>query len=804
MRTFLLLLLLVNCLSLIRAQSKITGTVRNKDGEGLEAATVLLHRQKDSIVMRSAVSDKSGGFVLDRVAAGTYFVSVTSIGYGRYMGGAVVLDSGESKVVDVVMSPAAKNLQAVSVVTKKPFVEWKLDKMVVNVESSPFFTPGMSALDIIERSPGIEVDYVNNTIGLITKPGTTIYINGRKSYLSGVDLLNYLRGLPAGSIEQVEIMSQPSAKYDAANGGGIINIVLKRNQADGLIGSVTASAIFGYYFKTRDNLMLNWRQDKVNVNFTMGVSDYKNFNDQHTLSSFRSGYGVPYSQYQDYQTSTIADSRSYTPALAMDYQVTKNSSLGLDLSGLFSTNVSSTNGTVSLEDSPKQVIQQQSIPNSTRNTVSNPGINMNWLQKISGGGELTADADYLHYHSPGVQDSYLLNGSLPSDIDIYAFKTDYSQPLSPKGGAHETKLEAGVKTSFVRTDNNSSYSQYDTLQKVWEPDTALNNHFIYSENINAAYVNLNRQLSKQWSVELGVRAEQTTAVGDELAQGGSFRHRYLNAFPTGYIGYVLNDKNSFSLSYGRGIGRPSYLDLNPFRYVINQYNIREGNPKLQPDFSNSFELQYHYKSELFVGLFYYRFDNMSARIYETTGQGDDLVTILTRENVAFRRNIFFYVGYTKSLTKWWNANWTIVLINAKLDDPANVGYTVDRLTGCKVNFNNNFPLGKGWSMDLRANYATRWMEGIRIYEVPLWNNSVGVNKKMLKDKGTLTLNLSDPFYVYRPGQTTDATGFFTQMNIRPESRFLTVTWNYRFGKAKQQRREHDGGSADEEQRRVNF
>jgi hypothetical protein len=156
------------------------------------------------------------------------------------------------------------------------------------------------------------------------------------------------------------------------------------------------------------------------------------------------------------------------------------------------------------------------------------------------------------------------------------------------------------------------------------------------------------------------------------------------------------------------------------------------------------------------------------------------------------------------LTKWWNANWTIVLINAKLDDPANVGYTVDRLTGCKVNFNNNFPLGKGWSMDLRANYATRWMEGIRIYEVPLWNNSVGVNKKMLKDKGTLTLNLSDPFYVYRPGQTTDATGFFTQMNIRPESRFLTVTWNYRFGKAKQQRREHDGGSADEEQRRVNF
>src|ERR1700727_2337271 len=143
MRTLLLVLLLTNCLSLVLAQSKINGSVQNKDGQALEAATVLLHRQKDSTVIRSAVSDKSGRFVLDRVAAGTYYLSVTSIGYGRYMGVSLVLDSGELKVVDVVLSPAAKNLEEVSVVTKKPFVEWKLDKMVVNVESSPFFTPGM-------------------------------------------------------------------------------------------------------------------------------------------------------------------------------------------------------------------------------------------------------------------------------------------------------------------------------------------------------------------------------------------------------------------------------------------------------------------------------------------------------------------------------------------------------------------------------------------------------------------------------------------------------------------------------------
>lgn len=800
----ILLLLLIACSLTTTAQSSITGSIRSKEGQPLEAATVLLHRQKDSAVIRSALSDKSGKFTLGRIAAGSWFLTVSSIGYAAYTSETISLDSGGSKSANVVMTPAASNLQAVSVVTKKPFVEWKLDKMVVNVESSPFFTPGMSALEILERSPGIEVDYIHNTIGLITRPGTTIYLNGRRSYLSGVDLLNYLRGLPAGSIGEIEIISQPSARYDAATGGGVINILLKKNQADGIIGSITASTVFGYYFKTRDNLMLNWREDKLNVNFTMGYSDNKTYNDQHTLSSFRTGYGSPYSQYQDYRTSTLTDSRSYSYQLAIDYQLSKNSSLGIQGQGLFSTNNSSTGGLVSLLDSGKRSVLQQSVPGLNRNTVSNPGFNFNWLQKFSGGRELSADADYLHYHSPAIQNSYGLNGVLPSDIDIYAFKADYDGPLGPQGKGHDTKLEAGIKTSYVRTDNNSLYTQYDSIQKQWNPDGTLSNHFIYSENINAGYLNLTRQLNRKWSVELGVRAEQTIAEGRELVQGGNFRHNYINAFPTGYLGFIPNEKHSFNLSYGRRIGRPGYLDLNPFRYVIDQYNVRQGNPQLQPDFSNVIQFEYHYRSEFFVNLVWYRGDNLQARVYQTTGQGDSLVTILTRENIAFRRNIFLILGYNKAITKWWNASWTVVFINAKLDDPANTGYPVDRLTGAKIVLNNQFPLGKGWSMDLRANYFTRWMEGIRIYQLPVWNNSVAVNKKLWNDKATLTLSVNDPFYVYRPGLTTDATAFNIRTDMRPENRFLTLTANYRFGKAKQQHRQHNGGSAGDEQRRVNL
>ncbi|HVU94234.1 MAG TPA: TonB-dependent receptor [Puia sp.] len=785
------------------AQSRLTGAVRNKEGQPLEAATVLVHRQKDSSVIRSAVTGHTGSFTLDRIPANNYFLSITSVGYANYTSDPIHLDSAGSKQLTVVLAPAATNLEAVSVITKKPFVEWKLDRMIVNVGSSPFFTPGMSALEVLERSPGIEVDYLHNTIGLVTRPGTTIYINGRRTYLAGIDLLNYLRGLPAGSIEALEIISQPSARYDAATGGGVINILLKKNQADGLIGSVTASTIAGYYFKTRDNLMLNWRESKVNVNFTIGYSDNKTYNGQQATSSFRTAYGQPFTQYQQYTTSTITGSRSYTPQLALDYQLSKNTSLGVQLQGLFSDNHSITGGFVNLLDSSKQLIQQQPVPTLSRNTVTNPGVNLNWQQKFGGGRELSTDADYLHYHSPGVQDSYGLNGSLPSDIDIAAFKADYSQPIGPQGKDQDTKLEAGIKSSYVRTDNNSQYVQYDSLQKSWNSDIPLNNHFIYSENINAAYINLTRQLSKKWSIEFGLRGEQTIAKGRELVQGGNFRHQYFNIFPTGYAGFTPNDKHSFTLSYSRGIGRPSYLDLNPFRYVINAYNVRQGNPALQPDFGNVIQFEYHYRSEFNVGLVWYHGDNLQARVYQSTGQGDSLVTILTRTNVAFRRNIFLYFSFNKALTKWWNASWSVVFINAKLEDPANTGYPVDHLTGAKLNFNNQFPLGKGYSLDLRANYFTHWMEGIRIHHLPVWNNSVAVNKKLLHDKATLTLNLSDPFHVFRPGQITDATAFFLRTDNLPESRYLTITANYRFGKAKQQHRRHDGGSS-EEQRRVNL
>lgn len=804
----------------------ISGTIRGRDGKALEAATVLLHRQKDSVISRTAVSDKHGGFIFHGVATGTYFLSVTSIGFETYRSGPIAADSGSSDRVlpDIVLSPAARNLQAVSV-TDKRFVEWKLDKLVVHVATSPFFDPGQSTVDVLERSPGINIDYMSNTISLNGRAGTAVYINGRISYLSGADLINYLRGLPAGSLDQIEIMSQPSAKYDAGGSGGAINIVLKKNQANGVFGSITTSVILGFYPKTRDNFLLNWRKDKFNLNFSYGFSDYKSFNDQHILSSFRSDYGVAFSQYQDYRNSVISTNLSHTPRLALDYQASKNTSLGLNLTGLFSSNKSNTNGPINLTDSLHSLIRKEAFSSLADNPVSNPGVNLNLQQKLDGKGkELSVDADYLHYHSPGSQSSYnypydqagnplapyLLNGDFPAGVNIYAFKSDYSQPFHfgrgkpATTGTGENKLEAGFKSSYVRTDNDAQYTLYDTLQKQWQPDTALSNHFIYSENINAAYVNIGKQLNKKWSVEAGARAEQTLSRGNETTQGNRFTRKYFQVFPTLYVGFSPNEVHSFTLSYGRRTDRPSYQDLNPFRYYINQYNIRQGNPNLQPESVNNFEFSYHYKSEFVVWLDYIKFDNLFSRIYTSSGTGNDLITILTKENVASRRNIFLFFFYNKALTKWWNTNWTVATVNSRIADPVDKGNPIDQVMVYRFDLNNKFSLPKGWGLELRGNYAGRRLEGVHIYALASGYLSLGVNKKVLQGKGTLTANLNDALDLYRPGQTSEGSGFFTQTDNHPESRYLTLTFNYRFGKAKQQQQRKSDGSAEDEQRRVNF
>ncbi|MDP4264273.1 MAG: TonB-dependent receptor [Bacteroidota bacterium] len=813
-----IILLIPSCLYflLVIAQTgngKISGTIHTAGGQPAVAATVLLLRQNDSSVVKSALPDKQGQFEFNRLADGKYIILVTAVGFSKYSSNMVELNvAGPVAVLPPVnLIPVPKDLTAVKVAAQKPFIERTIDKLVINVASSPV-NAGQSAFDVLEKSPGVMIDE-NDNISLNGKQGTAIFIDGKMSYLTGKDLTNYLRSIPAAQLDQVELMTRPSSKYDAAGISGIINLKTKKNLANGFNGSINTSAIFGYYFKNRDNLTLNWKKNKFNTTFNYGFSYTKNFIDQQTTREFRKDYGSGFNSYQQEDLYFLTTNLPHNFRITTDYTASKNTTLGFGLNGFFTNNKPGVTGTTDIFDSLHNKVNYNTVSTEPHNSVSNLGFNVNLQQKLDKKGkELTADADYVFYHnvnnqvsannlynnSGNLQDPLILKDYIPAKLDIYSIKVDYTQPLKK-----EAKLEAGIKSSYVKTDNNGQYSLFDKQQARWITDTGRSNHFIYNENINAAYVNYNKKINKKWSLQAGLRLEQTNAKGNQATKNIQFEKNYTQLFPTIFLGYTANKNNTFNADYGRGINRPGYQDLNPFQYLVDQFNIREGNPGLQPMFTNDFEVSYNYKNQLNVSAGYTTVKGAFALINSNVEQGNNHIIIQTRQNIGFRRLEVVGVNYSHSLKKWWNFTGSAFLFNNYFSGYPDADLPATSATVCIMNVTNQFPMKKGWTLDASGIYRSKRLEGAYSHALPTYSFSFGAAKKILKNNGTLTLNMNDPFWLMRTDIYTEQSTFYSKTNNHPENRWMTITFNYRFGKTTNQKRRNTGSSQDE-QSRVNF
>ena len=324
------------CATSIFAQSKIgtvTGSVQSSDGKGLDAVTVSLLKAKDSLVAKTAITNKQGEFGFDKVTEGKYIIAVAAVGFNNYFSQTIEVNATSPvfKIQPISLVTSSKNLGDVTVVAKKPFIENKIDKMVVNVEASTTST-GLSALEILEKSPGVTIDNDDN-VSVKGKQGVIILIDGKPSYLSGKDLANYLRNMPANQLDQVEIMTQPSAKYDASGNSGIINIKTKKSKANGFNGTFSSSAIFANYFKNTNNITFNWRKNKLNIFGNYGYSNWIGFNDIHILREFRANAQTPSNRYFDQSTFGKFKGFPHNFKLGADFFASKNTTFGAAITG---------------------------------------------------------------------------------------------------------------------------------------------------------------------------------------------------------------------------------------------------------------------------------------------------------------------------------------------------------------------------------------------------------------------------------------------------------------------------------------
>jgi iron complex outermembrane receptor protein len=792
---------------------KISGNVLDENQKPIESATVALLKEKDSSVVKNTVSDKQGKFVIDNVIHGKYIVSVSSVGHEKFYSNPinVNLEQLTINLNTISLSTSTKNLKEVAIIGKRPVFEQKADRMIVNVDASPS-NAGSTVMDVLEKSPGVTVDKDGN-ISLKGKAGVTVMIDNRPTYLSATDLSNYLKSLPASAIDQLEIMTNPSAKYDAAGNSGIINIKTKKNKTKGFNGSVTLTHTQGEYPKPSGSLNLNYRNGKFNVFLNAGYSHWEGFqnldiNRQYfNMANASKTLNAIFSQH----THMKFINPEANVKFGTDYFLDKKTTLGFVVSGFRNTENNTSLSNIFLKDPNNVVDSIVRSPSTTKGVWKNVSVNLNFRHTFdSSGTELTADADFIKYSSTNNQyfdnqtyypdmtlkNETILTGNLPSDISIYTFKSDFSHPFK-----NNLKFEAGIKTSYVSTDNNANY--FNLINNVPDVDTTKTNHFLYRENINAAYLNLNKQY-KKWSVQAGLRLENTYYSGHQLGNtftvnnnDSSFSKTYTNLFPTLYVSYQLNAKNSFSVNYGRRIDRPAYQDLNPFLFFLDDYTYQAGNPYLQPQFTNNIELSHTYNNFLTTTINYSNTTNFFSETFQQSGYA----TIVRNGNIGKHQNAGLAISAQIPVQKWWSA---MLYTNVNYNTFSGILYG-DNLnvsaTTFLVNLNNQFKFSKGWSAELSGFYRSSGIEG-QVLVKPMGQMSAAVAKQIFKEKGSLKLGVRDILYTQQVyGNINFAQTEATFHNAR-DSRQVSFTFTYRFGKPIKGIQPRKTNSNNDEQNRV--
>ncbi len=824
---FTLVLIMIMLSGQLLAQTRpgrIQGSVTAESGKGLEAATVSLLRAKDTLLIKVAVSDQSGTFEFDQLQEGNYLLRITAVGYRQVLHNGISITASKPVITipSIQLSSAGQSLDEVTITAKKPLIENKIDRMVVNVEAAPT-NAGATAMEVLEKSPGVSVNN-DGVVSLRGKQGVIVMMDGKPTYLSPADLANLLKNMPASALDQIEIMTNPPAKYDASGNSGIINIKTKKSKTDGFNGSITLGGTLGFFkrqqdlftpFKTSNSINLNYRKGKLNLfgNYTFNYREGKGelsldrrlYEKNGSLNSISSSY-----------TTFNFRNNNHTLKFGLDYYLDKKNVFGVVLNGFGFFGRPTPYNVQAItrpDDSVENVLESNTI---NQFDFFNYSGNFNYKHSFdSAGHELTVDLDYIGYSNhakmllgTNVYDDFgghkvgslVLKGDIPSSIDIFSIKADYTYPMP-----RDMRLDAGFKSSFVRNNNEVGYErqEMDGGVPVWKPD-ARSNHFIYQENINAAYASVNKKW-KKWSGQFGLRLEQTTAKGNQVTLDSAFTRNYTNLFPTAYVNYEFNKDHSLTISYGRRIDRPNYQDLNPFIWFLDSLTYRQGNPYLMPQFTNNFELKHTFRSKYTATLNYTVTNDVITNLQEqNTAQR---TTFSIPKNVAKLRNVGLAISAPLKPVSWWTANLSLNVFNNRFTGVYFNSYTgtndpIDlEQTTYFINLSNTFTLPKSWSLEVSGFYNSKNIDWLTIGD-PMYFLNIGAQKTIMKGKGTLRANFRDPFHWQKYSGHTLYSDIDMRIKNRWDNRSFTATFSYRFGKSTVAQARKRNSAANEEQNRA--
>ncbi len=794
--------------SIITAQANtIHGTVMDSVYQPVDVATVSLFSLPDSVFVKAEFTQPDGSFSFQSIAAGEYFLRVSFLGYANYSSAAFTVLEGDAgaAIPDIILSAAGHALAEVSVVAQKPFIERKSDRLIVNVENS-ILAAGASGMEVLERAPGLIVNGTD-VITIRGRAGVIFMIDGKVTPMSGQELANYLRAMPAGSIERIEIITNPSAKYDAAGNAGIIDIRLKKEANMGTNGTFTTNYTQGVYPKAGAGISLNRRSKDLNVFGGYNYNYRKGFNELHLYRVFLED-GRRTGAY-DQDNYLVVPYHFNSARFGMDYHLAPTTIIGILANG--SVNKFDPSG------ENKSLVENAFAEPESAFTTSNESHDL-WPSYAVNGNvkhtfpdkkqELSVDVDFARYWNETTQQFttryydlngeesqpyYLLTGDLEGDLNIRSVKADFTWPISEKA-----TLEAGAKSSLVSADNSLLFFDESTPSQP-ELDSSVSNHFIYDEQINAVYLNGHYNWPKL-SVQGGLRMEQTIADGTQLFNGESFKRNYTNLFPSVFFNYTFSEKYAMGINVSRRLDRPSYQQLNPFKFFLDPSTYREGNPYLNPQFTWAFEWNHTLAQRYTISLSFARTDHNITQVIAPV-EGEERVTVQTDRNLDEVDYYSLSGSIPVAIGKCWNSQNSISLYYGKYhgsyaETQLNSGNLV-----LDLRTNNTFLLGKDWSAELNFSYHSREIYAFMDLE-PMWALGAGIQKQFFNKRSTLKLAFTDIFWTNLPSAFIQYNNYEEDFEVYRDTRLATLSYTHRFGDTQVAPSRRRAGGAEEEKQRA--
>lgn len=799
----LLAALLLLCTLLATAQTAkpsdiFTVAIVNEQKEPLEGAVVELINPQTKKLLKSSVTNKDGLSLFTIPVLEDQTIGVSFIGY---ISQNIVIGKANAanKKITIVLQANAKNLANVNVVSRKPFIQQSHGKVTVNVDGS-VTNAGTTVLEVLEKSPGVMVDK-NGGISLQGKQGVLVLIDDKQTYLSGEDLNNFLSGMSSSQVDQIELITSPSAKYDASGNAGIINIKTKKNKQVGFNGVFTTAFAQGRYPKNNNSLVLNYRNGKFNSFLTYSSNLNKTFTSIYALRHYYANNGALLSTL-DQPTLFLSKNINNTIKTGVDFYASPKTTLGIVLTGILVNRDGSSDATASWKNSLGATDSSIRTFGATTNHFESGGINLNAKHNLSKTQDLSFDLDLLSYNIHNQQFfSSLLptagktegsRGDLPSSIHIFSVKADHSIQTGKEG-----KLEYGYKGSGISTDNTAAYEIFDGTN--WNTDLNKSNHFLYKENIQAVYSSFEQKLSRI-SFQAGLRYENTNydahQLGNSARKDSAFSKNYSGFFPSGYISYRADSSNTFTFTAGRRLDRPPFQKLNPFVIIINKYTYQRGNPFLLPQYSWNMELSHQFKEVLTTTISYSIIKNYFSQIF--LSEGTDIL-VYTDGNVGKMYNLGISLATQLTPFKWWSLSAQAVYNNKQLKGYQNLNYNSE-VSQLNISMNNQIKLGQSYTAEISGFYTTKARNDLQELLLPTGQLSAGIARPVLKKKGTLKLSVRDIFFTQVMEGNTDFPNADEYFILRRDTRVCNLSFTWRFGKPLKTTRRSSGAAGDEIQR----